>query len=136
MALLALGAHQSLLLIADGARWIRTFFAETLAQIPTKTMILDWYHLAQKCLEASSRICRGKVARAQFLRRLYRRLWCGNVAAAIAFLEAYRPQAKNGAMLETLLHISTHGRRGSQTIGSGASISSILGAGMWRRPPI
>jgi hypothetical protein len=66
-------------------------------------MILDWYHLAQKCLEASSRICRGKMARAQFLRRLYRRLWCGNGAAALAFLEAYRPQAKNEAMLETLI---------------------------------
>jgi hypothetical protein len=102
MVLLALGAHQSLLLIADGARWIQAFFTEKVAQIPTKTMILDWYHLAQKCLEASSRICRGKVARAQLERRLYRRLWCGNVAAAMAFLEAERPQAKNEPMLETL----------------------------------
>src|SRR5262249_39418506 len=51
MVLLALSTHQSLLLIADGARWIRAFFTETLAQIPTRTMILDWYHLAQKCLE-------------------------------------------------------------------------------------
>jgi len=103
MVLLALGAHQSLLLIADGARWIQAFFTETLAQIPTKTMILDWYHLAQKCLEASSRICRGKGARAQFLRRLYRRLWCGDVVAAIRLLDAYRPQAKNEPMLETLI---------------------------------
>ena len=85
------------------ARWIQAFFTETLAQIPTKTMILDWYHLARKCLEASSRICRGKVARAQFLRRLYRRLWRGKVAAAMAFLEAYRPQAKNEALLEVLI---------------------------------
>ena len=103
MVLLALSARQSLLLIADGARWIRAFFTETLAPIPTRTMILDWYHLAQKCLELSSRLCRGKVARAQFLRRLYRRLWCGDVAAAIAFLQAYRPQAKNEAILETLI---------------------------------
>jgi hypothetical protein len=88
MVLLALGAQCSLLLIADGARWIRTFFSEKVAQIPDKTMILDWYHLAHKCLEVSSRICRGKVARAQFLRRLYRRLWCGDLAAAIAFLQA------------------------------------------------
>jgi len=88
MVLLALGAHQSLLLSADGARWIQAFFTEKVAQRPTKTMILDWYHLDPKCLEASSRICRLQVARAQFLRRLYRRLWCGNVAAAMAFLEA------------------------------------------------
>jgi hypothetical protein len=43
--LLALGVSRSLLLIADGARWIRTFFTETLAHIPDKTMIRDWYHL-------------------------------------------------------------------------------------------
>jgi hypothetical protein len=87
MVLLALSAHQSLLLIADGARWIRAFFSETVAQLPTSSMILDWYHLAQKCLQLSSRLCRGKVARAQLLRRLYRRLWCGKLAAALAFLE-------------------------------------------------
>src|SRR5262249_35433170 len=40
MVLLALSTHQSLLLIADGARWIRAFFTETLAQIPTRTMFL------------------------------------------------------------------------------------------------
>jgi hypothetical protein len=103
MVLLALGAHQSLLLIADGARWSQAFFTEKVAQIPTKTMILDWYHLDPKCLEASSRICRLQVARAQFLRRLYRRLWCGDVVAAIRLLDAYRPQAKNEPMLETLI---------------------------------
>ena len=103
LVLLALSTHQSLLLIAEGARSLRAFFTEKVAQIPTRTMILDWYHLDPKCLELSSRICRGKVARAQLGRRLYRRLWCGTVAAAMAFLEAYRPQAKNEAMLETLI---------------------------------
>jgi hypothetical protein len=103
VVLLALAAHRSLLLIADGARWIRRFFTEALIQIPSKTMILDWYHLYQKCTELSSRICRGKVARAQFLRRLYRRLWQGDVAAASALLEAYRPQAKDERMLESLI---------------------------------
>jgi hypothetical protein len=46
--LLALGAQRSLLLIADGARWIRAFFTETLAHIPNKTMILDWYNLLDR----------------------------------------------------------------------------------------
>jgi hypothetical protein len=54
---------------ADDARWIRTCFTKTLACIPDKILILDWYHLAQNCLEASSWISCGKVARAQFLRR-------------------------------------------------------------------
>jgi len=69
---------------ADDTRWIRTFFTKTLACIPDKILILDWWHLAQKCLEANSRICRGKVAHAQFL-------------------EAYRPHAKNEPMLESLI---------------------------------
>jgi hypothetical protein len=101
--LLALGAQRSLLLIADGARWIRAFFTKTLAHIPNKTMILDWYHLQQKCIDLSSRICRGKAARAHLLWRLYRRLWRGDVAGAVALLEAYRPHARNVAMLETLI---------------------------------
>jgi hypothetical protein len=86
--LLALGAQQSVLLIADGARWIQACFSQTLAQIASKTMSLDWYHLDPKWLEASSRICRGKLARAQLLRRLYRRLWCGDDVAAIGLLDA------------------------------------------------
>jgi hypothetical protein len=101
--LLALGAQRSLLVIADGARWIRTFFTEILVPIPNKTMILDWYHLHQKCSELCSRICRNKHARATLLLRLYRRLWRGEVAAAIVVLEAYRPQARNTAPLETLI---------------------------------
>jgi len=103
VVLLALGALSSLLLIADGARWIRSFFLETLAALADKTMILDWHHLQQKCLELSSRICRGKLVKAQFLRRLYRRLWGGDVQGAIAVLEAERPQAKNEAKLDELI---------------------------------
>jgi len=103
VVLLALEGWRSLLLIADGARWIRMFFTETLAQIPTKTMILDWYHLHQKCTELCSRICQGRKARAQLLVRLYRRLWRGDVAAAIGVLEVYRRQARNSEVLDTLI---------------------------------
>ncbi len=39
--LLCLGPLNSLLLIADGARWIRSFFTESLAALADKTMILD-----------------------------------------------------------------------------------------------
>ncbi|MDQ5852059.1 MAG: hypothetical protein M3380_08320, partial [Chloroflexota bacterium] len=90
-------------LIADGARWIRTFFTETLAHLTRKTMILDWHHLRQRCLELGSRICRSKVAKAQLLWRLYRRLWRGDVPGAIAILEAQRPEAKNEAKLDELI---------------------------------
>src|SRR5215210_151909 len=61
--LLCLGPLSSLLLIADGARWIRSFFTETLAAVADKTMVLDWHHVKQKCYDLSSRICRGRAAK-------------------------------------------------------------------------
>jgi len=70
--LLALGPRGVVLLIADGARFLRAFFTELLARLPAKTMILDWYHLDQKCTEQCSPICRGKQAKRQLLVRLYR----------------------------------------------------------------
>jgi hypothetical protein len=100
---LALGMFSSLLLIADGARWIRSFFTDMLSQIVRKAMILDWYHLRQKCLELSSRICPNKAAKAQLLQRLYRRLWRGNVPAAITVLEGQRREARNEAKLDELI---------------------------------
>jgi hypothetical protein len=101
--LLCLGSSNSLLLIDDGARWIRTFFTHTLAALANKMMILDWHHLKQKCLELGSRICRSKLAKAQLLRRLYRRLWRGDVEGAIAVLEAERGETKNEAKLDELI---------------------------------
>ena len=101
--LLCLRPVCSLLLIADGARWIRSFFMETLAGLTTKTMILDWHHLKQKCYDLSSRICRGKLAKARFLGRLYRRLWRGDIPGALAVLEAERPETKNAAKLDELI---------------------------------
>jgi len=100
---LCLGPLNSLLLIADGARSLRSFFTDTLAALADKTMLLDWHHLQQKCLELSSRICRGKAAKAQLLRRLYRRLWRGNVPGALAVLEAERRATKNEAKLDELM---------------------------------
>jgi hypothetical protein len=101
--LLCLGPLRALLLIADGARWIRGFFSETLAAVADKTMLLDWHHLKQKCYDLSSRICRGRAAKAQVLRRLYRRLWGGDVQGAIAVLEAERAESKNEAKLDELI---------------------------------
>ncbi len=100
---LALGVVSSLLLIADGARWIRSFFLETLASLGQKTMLLDWQHLRQKCLEMTSRICDGREAKRHLLQRLYRRLWSGKVAAAIDLLHTYRPLARNGEALDSFI---------------------------------
>jgi hypothetical protein len=101
--LLCLAPLGSLLLIADGALWIRSCFTNTLAMIAGKTMILDWHHRKQKCKELSSRLYRGKAAKEQVLRRLYRRLWHGDVQGATAVLEAERGKTQNEAKLDELI---------------------------------
>jgi hypothetical protein len=101
--LLCVSPLSSLLLIADGARSLRNFFTESLADLKDKTMLLDWHHVEQKCYELSSSICKGKTAKARLLRWLYRRLWHGDVVGAIAVLHSYRPQARNTEVLERLI---------------------------------
>jgi hypothetical protein len=66
-------------------------------------MLLDWHHLRQKCLEMTSRICRSREAKRQLLQRLYRRLWCGKVAAALDVLDPYRPEARSEEVLDTFI---------------------------------
>ncbi len=103
MILLCRGCGRRLLLIADGARWVRIFFADLQARLPDSRMLLDWYHLRKKCAELSSMICRGRQAKATLLRPVLRCLWQGEVAVAIAALQAYRPEAKNVAKLDELI---------------------------------
>jgi len=103
LTLLSVGPGCSLLLLADGARWIRAFFQTLVRPVPTAIMLLDWWHLRQKCTELGSRICRGHLAKERFLLQVQRRLWRGDVESACAFVEAYRPQARNTEKLEELL---------------------------------
>lgn len=82
---------------------IRAFLCALVTPWPTTIMILDWWHLTQKCVELGSRICRGHRAKDRFLRPVQRRLWRGDVDAACTYVAAYRPQARNIEKLEELL---------------------------------
>src|SRR6266511_2663975 len=74
-------------------------------------------------------LCAGRHAKAALLGPLYRELWQGEVDAAIARLEAYRPQARNSERLDELIqYLHDRGayipnyrqrRRECQYIGSG-----------------
>jgi hypothetical protein len=120
----------AILIVADGARWIRAWFGEVLSSLPGSVLLLDWWHLCKRCRELASMACRGRKAKAALLRPIYRHLWQGEVAAAVALLEAYRPEAKNLDRLEewiTYLRERTpyipnyrERRRTCQYIGSGA----------------
>jgi hypothetical protein len=103
MVLLCAGRQRSVVLVADGARWIRNWFAALVALRASSSMILDWFHLRKKCADLASMICQGRQAKARLLGPLYRHLWHGEVEGAIGVLEAYRPHARNTERLDELI---------------------------------
>jgi hypothetical protein len=103
MVLLCAGRQRVVVLVADGARWIRNWFAALVALRATSSMILDWFHLRKKCADLASMICQGRQAKARLLGPLYRHLWHGEVEGAIGVLEAYRPHARNTERLDELI---------------------------------
>lgn len=88
------------LVVADAAGWIRTWFAAARVRLPSSALILDWWHLRKRCAELASMVCRGRKAKARLLRQVYRQLWRGDVSAALDVLEAYRVAAKDSGRLE------------------------------------
>jgi hypothetical protein len=109
LVLLAVGTQAALLLIADGARWIRRFFTERLAEVSAKQMILDWYHLLHKCKACCRRLGRTPLERAQLTRRLARRLWRGQVDSALRLLERCRKCAQDIDALDRFIaYLQTH----------------------------
>ena len=94
LLILGIEDKRRLLLIADGARWIRNFFGQYCLHLPTAQILLDWYHLRHKLSSFASMICRGKQAKTRFLSTLGGYLWRGNTLAALEFLRAYRSEAK------------------------------------------
>jgi len=101
--LLCAGTNRSVLVLADGARWIRNWFFEISNSLSSCRLLLDWYHLRKKCHELGSMICRGRKAKALLLRPVLRALWTGQCPTAISLLEAYRSEAKNVEKLDVLL---------------------------------
>jgi len=103
MVLLCAGRQRLVVLVADGARWIRNWFAALQTVWARSTLILDWFHLRKRCAELGSMICAGRQAKAALLGPRYRELWQGEVDAAIARLEAHREQARNRERLDELI---------------------------------
>jgi hypothetical protein len=103
LILLCAGEQRLVVLLADAARWIRTFFTALAALHSHSTMLLDWFELRKRVGELASMICSGRKAKAALLRPLLRHLWRGEVEAALSLVEEYRPQARNLERLEELL---------------------------------
>ncbi len=109
LVFLAVGTHAALLLIADGARWIRHFFLEGLAELSAKQLILDWYHLLHKCKACVRRFGLTPTDCVQFTRRLARRLWHGQVEGALRLLEHCRKRAQDSNAVDGFItYLQTH----------------------------
>jgi Uncharacterised protein family (UPF0236) len=79
-----LNGDRRLLVLGDGASWIRTWF-EGLG-IASKAMIVCWWHLRKRCYESMSTAGGPKDRRRAFEKELLGQLWEGKVDAAVELL--------------------------------------------------
>src|SRR3954469_4434488 len=103
-SLLELGVlcgERRLLVLGDGAAWIRTWF-EGLG-IGSKAMVLCWWHLRKRCYESMSSAGGPKDRRRAFERELLGRLWQGEVETAIGLLRGVLECDRNPAAVEDLI---------------------------------
>lgn len=90
-------------LLVDGACWLRDFFQAVLAPRGA-VLLLDWYHLAHRCRQISTQVCRDKPTRLRFIRTTTARLWHGDVDGALAVAEEQRAAAKHLGPLDQWIH--------------------------------
>jgi hypothetical protein len=103
LLLLCGGRQRWVTFVADGARWLREFFAEWLGRLPRVESVLDWFHLCKRCRELTSMIGKDREERRRLYRSVRQRLWKGEVAEAVKELEQYRPEARSAAKLDELI---------------------------------
>jgi hypothetical protein len=96
-----LSGERRLLVLGDGATWIRTWF-ESLGISP-KAMILCWWHLRKRCYEQMSSAGGPKDQRRAFEKELLGQLWEGKVDAAIGLLRGTLEWVRNPAAVEELI---------------------------------
>jgi len=104
-ALLAvLGVHRDarrLLVLADGAKWIREWF-EGLG-LGGGTMIVCWWHLVKRCQQDLSRACYGREHRRAVEQAVLKELWHGRVDEAIEVLRPRVGEMRNVSVSEDLI---------------------------------
>jgi hypothetical protein len=104
-----LNGARRLLVLSDGAAWIRTWF-EGLGISP-KAMIVCWWHLRKRCYEQLSSAGGPKERRRVFEREFLGQLWEGKVDAAIELLRGALAWVRNPAAIEQLMAYLERRRR-------------------------
>jgi Uncharacterised protein family (UPF0236) len=96
-----LNGQRRLLVLGDGATWIRTWFEDL--GISLKAMILCWWHLRKRCYEQMSSAGGPKDQRRAFEKELLGQLWEGKVDTAIELLRGTLEWVRNPAAVEELI---------------------------------
>ncbi len=93
--------ERQLLVLGDGAIWIRDWF--TSLKLRGKTMILCWYHLAKRCYQRLSAAGLGSKERRQAVEReLLDHLWVGEVEEALGVLARVRDEVRNPKWIDDM----------------------------------
>jgi hypothetical protein len=90
-----------LLFLNDGARWIRDWFDRL--RVPHKTMVLCWYHLAQRVRDGLSMACRGRKHRDEVAEEVLGHLWEGRFEEALSVLHQRRGEMRCVVALRLLV---------------------------------
>ena len=90
-----------MLVLADGARWIRDWF-EGLG-LDDKTMIVCWWHLVKRCQQDLSRACCGREHRRAVEAAVLHALWHGRVEEALELLRSRSDEMRNVEVLQDLI---------------------------------
>ena len=96
-----LSGKRRLLLLGDGAAWIRAWF-ESLG-ISFKAMIVCWWHLRKRCYEQMSLAGGPKDLRRELEKGLLGQLWKGKVDAAIELLRGALEWVRSPKAVEELI---------------------------------
>jgi hypothetical protein len=96
-----LDGTRRVLVLADGASWIRAWF-EGLG-LAGKAMIVCWYHVTKRCYEDLSGAGFAKPRREAIRRHLLGLLWEGQVEAALAWLRDCRDEARKPDWIDGLI---------------------------------
>jgi hypothetical protein len=96
-----LRGERRLLVLGDGAAWIRTWF-EGLGVSP-KAMLVCWWHLRKRCYEQMSSAGGSKDLRRAFEKELLGQLWKGEVDDAIELLREAEGWVRNPQAVEELI---------------------------------
>jgi hypothetical protein len=93
--------ERRLLVLGDGASWIRTWF-EGLG-IESKAMVLCWWHLRKRCYESMSAAGGPKDRRRALEKELLGRLWEGKADAAVELLRGALDWVRSPKAVEELI---------------------------------